>query len=195
MRNTFLTLALTLLALSHAASAHYILTSPPTRGMQEEQMPTPPCGNFNTPQTPRSGWPVGKPIGITAYHTNANFTIYISLKPAPAAVSDFTPVTNTLLGKVGAQTVDAPFDKLSESAVKGLGLKSAGDLVGKEGTIMTVYDAGDGVLYQCGDVSFQAAGGSGGAAPGKSGAAGGFAGSAVVGLVAAAAGGAVMQLL
>ncbi|KAI9223545.1 hypothetical protein BC828DRAFT_339966, partial [Blastocladiella britannica] len=114
------------LALTQCATAHYMLTIPPTRGMIEEQEPTAPCGNFNK---------------------------------APSAVGDFQPISNIFLGNIGNHTVPYPLTAIPANSATALGVQPDGSsLVGKSGTIMTIYDAGDGVLYQCGDVTFQASG-------------------------------------
>ena len=51
-------------------------------------------------------------------------------------------------------------DKISPDSLRKLGLQGLSDLNNKEATVMTVYDGGDGVLYQCADVKLQAASGS-----------------------------------
>ena len=183
-----------------SALAHYKLTNPPTRGMIEEQMVQPPCGNFNQVQNPRTAWNMStpllsstlgrisyanltrcwrfeldNPLSITAYHPNANFTVYFTLNPQPLAVGQFAPVGSTFLDRPGNLNVTGlELTKLPAASLTQLGVSSLSALNGKQGTIMTVYDAGDGVLYQCADVVLQLPGADAGkssdasvAAPGK----------------------------
>ncbi|ORZ32043.1 hypothetical protein BCR44DRAFT_1463459 [Catenaria anguillulae PL171] len=189
MKSTFAVIVILAAALAHVASAHYILTSPKTRGMIEEQQPNPPCGGFNDVQAERTKWPMGNPIGITAYHANAAFSIFVSLSPKPMAMSDFTEYSSSRLDRVGKHTIEFPLDKGgSEAFLKAMQVKEVRELAGKSATIMTRYDGGDGTLYQCGDVVFEAAASKQGqAAAGKSGS-----GSGAAAQVGAGSGGVVV---
>ncbi|KNE65067.1 hypothetical protein AMAG_10731 [Allomyces macrogynus ATCC 38327] len=162
-----LALALALVA-AQAVRAHYVLTAPPTRLLDESLMVQPPCGGANDVKQPRTPWVPGTDLTINAFHTNAAFSVYLTLNDKPAAVKDFVKILDTNVAKLGNQTVAAPLDKLDAGALASLGLKSTTDLIGKSGTIMTTYDAGDGVLYQCGDVTFVQAGASSGGDKAKS---------------------------
>ncbi|KNE54173.1 hypothetical protein AMAG_00169 [Allomyces macrogynus ATCC 38327] len=175
------------LAAAHAVHAHYVLTAPPTRLLDESLMVQPPCGGASDVKQPRTPWVPGTDLTINAFHTNAAFSVYVTLNDKPAAVKDFVKILDTNVAKLGNQTVAAPLDKLDAGALASLGLKSSTDLIGKSGTIMTTYDAGDGVLYQCGDVTFvQAGAASGGSDKTKSAAAPGAGRSAAVAAVVGA---------
>ncbi|KAI9219271.1 hypothetical protein BC828DRAFT_386555 [Blastocladiella britannica] len=196
--------------LANTVSAHYTLTTPAARGTDEDKLVQAPCGGFNSVQGTRADWPLGQPIQINAEHANSNFTTYLSLKPAPAALADFQPISNALLSGLGKLSVPFPLTAIPAAAAKALSVQVSGaDLVGKTGTIMTTFDAGDGVFYQCGDVTFlaaaavasssssssssstttaaAAASSSPTAASGKSGAVDSRVGSSVIGMASAAA--------
>jgi hypothetical protein len=100
----------------------------------------------------------GNPITIRAFHANAALTVSITLEANPRSPSQFVQVTETSVLRMGDLSVPFSLDKLNSTQLRQLGVSSSNDLVGKSGTIMTIFDAGDGVLYQCADIAFAAAG-------------------------------------
>ncbi|KAI9324613.1 hypothetical protein DFJ73DRAFT_667208, partial [Zopfochytrium polystomum] len=134
---------------SSVASAHYVLTSPLTRGFSDDNEPTSPCGGFNTTVNPVA-FPLSKlaksNVSISAFHSKANVSVSIQLTGA----SSFTLIKTfaTDFGTVNTCSNLPPWNSsflIDLTAVSGA--KS-----GDKAVIQTIFDGPDGALYQCADV-------------------------------------------
>ncbi|RUS16109.1 hypothetical protein BC937DRAFT_91606 [Endogone sp. FLAS-F59071] len=125
-------------------SAHYQLTYPAARGFVEDQEPTAPCGGFNSLQN-RTEFPIsGGFLEIYSEHVKATFQINLVFSSNPQD-SDFTAADNS---SVENTNVNNPGNICFPLSLSGIAQAKNGT----NATIQTIYNAGDGTLYQCADV-------------------------------------------
>ena len=125
--------------LLHTASCHFVLKWPPSRGFDDGQAISPPCGGFNDISSPRTEWPAtGGPIQLELHHTRTNVSVLIAIKDDPgSSFSVFmrTSITVEGLGSFCLDMIKVP------TGVQWL--------VGNEATIQIVTNGDqDGGLYQ-----------------------------------------------
>ncbi|KAI9362110.1 hypothetical protein DFJ73DRAFT_813489 [Zopfochytrium polystomum] len=134
--------ALALLGSSAVVNAHYVLTSPLTRGFSDDDEPTVPCGGFDSPVNPVA-FPLKSSVSISAFHSAA--TVNVSIKIGDAA--DFTQVTSVKVdfGKVDPCSNIPPWNSTIPVDLS----KLKGATAGAKAVIQTVFDGPDGALYQC----------------------------------------------
>ncbi|KAF9184675.1 hypothetical protein BGZ51_008642 [Haplosporangium sp. Z 767] len=134
----------TLLLCSSAAMAHYTLDYPPTRGLNEDQEPTAPCGGFNTAGA-RTQFPLTKGfVQINSGHARSEVKVNVVYGNDPS-VADFTTAAGTPAASLSVDhpgKVCVPVDLAN--------FKGATD--NTNATIQIVYNGGDSPLYQCTDV-------------------------------------------
>ncbi|CAE6352026.1 unnamed protein product [Rhizoctonia solani] len=136
-------------ALAAAASAHFTLDWPPTRGFNED-IENQFCGGFLNAGA-RSPFPLGAAgVNIGSTHDTANVIVLISFDANPQNITQFSNSSN------GAQlTSFIKLDKQGEACIpvniQSLGLSNVAN--GTNATIQIQYDGGDGNLYQCADVT------------------------------------------
>ncbi|KAI8983075.1 hypothetical protein BDB01DRAFT_792313 [Pilobolus umbonatus] len=129
----------------HVISAHFELDYPAARGFDEKKEPIAPCGGFNEVKT-HVEMPLNDPfVQIDSGHVYYSYNINLIVGNNPTE-ADFT--SNAI--PIGSGKRDYPQD-----ACLPLTIKTDDNI--KEGvnaTIQIVYDGGDGLLYQCTDVTF-----------------------------------------
>ncbi|ORX61549.1 hypothetical protein DM01DRAFT_244660, partial [Hesseltinella vesiculosa] len=119
---------------------HYQLTYPAARGFSETTEPTGPCGGFNTAGN-RSQFPLQNGfLEVNSEHTSYSYQVYFSAGENPTAF-------NTSI-QIGSGQVNYP----AQSCWAINFPANAGISNGTVGTIQAIYNAGDGMLYQCADV-------------------------------------------
>ncbi|KAJ3111177.1 hypothetical protein HDU96_005917 [Phlyctochytrium bullatum] len=145
-----LLLPVMLLLLTPAAvEAHFKVTAPPARFKNEASQVFPPCGGVVLGS--RTPFPIsGGIMQGTSYHPTASMSFSMALTEADPQESDFskgsfTSVSSYTLTKPGDFQIIV--DLSSNAEVK----------VGTNATLRIRFDAGDGILYQCSDVTFTAA--------------------------------------
>ncbi|KAJ3106123.1 hypothetical protein HDU97_006940 [Phlyctochytrium planicorne] len=138
--------AVVLASLFAVANAHYILTTPRTRGFSDDDEAKGPCGSFDVAVNPVA-FPLQSVVEIAAFHSKGNLTINIRAASATA----FTKISTTAIehNETGVCNPPPYFEKYSVDLTKieGLTLKE-----GDNAVIQTVFDGPDGILYQCADV-------------------------------------------
>ncbi|KZW01964.1 hypothetical protein EXIGLDRAFT_736705 [Exidia glandulosa HHB12029] len=140
------------LTLAVAASAHFTLDFPETRGFDEEIEPKF-CGGFDKVGN-RSQFPLGGGVlAIDSHHPSASVLVTIAINDAPTSFDQFNATKSA-----GSAGTVLPFFKIEGEGVhcfatniEGLGIASAKD--GVEATIQIQFDGGDGPLFQCADVT------------------------------------------
>jgi hypothetical protein len=122
-----------LATLPFLAHAHFILTSPPSLGFDEEAGGESPCGGFEVGTAPTTPFPVGGGgVALLTTHTKATWQFNVALGPD---FDLFVPVTPRLAqGGVG---------DFCEPAIPG-----RADWVGRKAVLQVVMDGHDGLLYQ-----------------------------------------------
>jgi len=144
-----------LAALVGLIHGHYIITSPATRGFTEEEEPTPPCGGYDTVQTPRLSVNIGETfeVDFTIEDEHGTFVVSYSSSSSPASLADFTATGQELAVQsedtenTGSYKVEIQTNTLTVSD-------------GSVGTFQFIYesvfdnDTFDSNFYQCVDVIF-----------------------------------------
>ncbi|KAH6563650.1 hypothetical protein BASA50_010349 [Batrachochytrium salamandrivorans] len=144
---TPLALVLTIIAIAQPAFAHFRLMSPLPRVYDDLLMLDAPCGGSNS-TTVRYPFPIkGGTVNVQAYHSNGAMTFGISFINAPMTQADFATAWQSprTLGPIGAYS----FPNLDMSVLPGA-------KVGGNATLQLVFNGGDGMLYQCTDITFTA---------------------------------------
>ncbi|KAI9470583.1 MAG: hypothetical protein EXX96DRAFT_653703 [Benjaminiella poitrasii] len=143
--NNLVALVATLLS-AQAVLAHFQLTYPETRGFNEDQEPTAPCGGFDTVGS-RTQFPLKDGfVEINSGHTSYSYVVNVLVNNNPTA-SDFS--SNSTV-QVASGSRDYP-----QAACLSLNLTNSPDIkAGANATIQIIYNGGDGQLYQCTDVVF-----------------------------------------
>ncbi|KAL7752243.1 hypothetical protein RI367_002288 [Sorochytrium milnesiophthora] len=149
---------------SHLVQAHYILNTPKSRGFDDDGESKPVCGSFNSVMSPRVSWDLTSPITITSYHPNADLNIFLSLSENPTTVDDFKKISYQRITQAANLSYTGIF---TDQSVQPLGVKALTDLSGKDATLMMTYDGGDGLLYQCSDLTITPGAKTSSAASGK----------------------------
>ncbi|KAI9263167.1 hypothetical protein BDA99DRAFT_407798, partial [Phascolomyces articulosus] len=132
------------LTVLQSVSAHYQLTYPQSRGFNEDREPTAPCGGFDSVSS-RSQFPLQNGfVQINSGHTDYTYEVKLVTNSTNPTASDFTSAPTVAKGSRN-YPADAclPIDL---GNVQGLS-------AGTNATIQVVYDGGDGLLYQCADVT------------------------------------------
>ncbi|KAI9318864.1 hypothetical protein DFJ73DRAFT_967430, partial [Zopfochytrium polystomum] len=126
-------------------NAHYVLTSPLTRGFSDDDEPTAPCGGFDSPVNPVA-FPLQSSVAISAFHSTG--TVNVSIKIGDA--DDFTQVTSVTVdfGKVDPCSNIPPWNSTIPVDLSAL----SGATEGGQAVIQTVFDGPTVRLYQCADV-------------------------------------------
>ncbi|KAG0295589.1 hypothetical protein BGZ98_001331 [Dissophora globulifera] len=134
----------TILLCSSAAMAHFTLDYPASRGFNDDNEPTAPCGGFNT-ATNRTQFPLTKGfLEISSFHVSADMKINVVYGNDPAA-TDFTTAAATPASSISINHPGQACLPLDLSTFKG----AANNI---NATIQIVYNGGDSPLYQCADV-------------------------------------------
>ncbi|GJJ71603.1 hypothetical protein EMPS_03953 [Entomortierella parvispora] len=137
------TLAAALLC-SSAASAHFILTYPASRGFNDDAEPTGPCGGFNALSN-RTQFPLTNGfVEILSVHPSSTLQINVVLGSNPAA-ADFTAAASTPANSTSMNHPGHGCFPLNLSSFNGAANNA-------NATIQLIYNGGDGPLYQCADV-------------------------------------------
>ncbi|KAJ3106122.1 hypothetical protein HDU97_006939 [Phlyctochytrium planicorne] len=129
------------------ADAHFKVTTPPARFKSEALQVVPPCGGL--PLSTRTPIPIsGTFMEGVSYHPTAVVNFTLALTDSDPTEADFkvnwakSPTTIPQPGNF-----QVPVEIANIQGVK----------VGGVGTLRISFDAGDGMLYQCVDVTFAAA--------------------------------------
>ncbi|KAF7722094.1 hypothetical protein EC973_003709 [Apophysomyces ossiformis] len=143
-RHFLVSFAATLLLLVSVVSAHFQLTYPASRGFNEDQEPTAPCGGFNTPQA-RTQFPLKNAfVEIMAHHPQYTYQVNVLINNQPSA-ADFTTAN---LKEIASGQRNYPMAAcLSVNFANVTGATN-----GANATIQVLFNGGDGQLYQCTDV-------------------------------------------
>ncbi|KAJ3254545.1 hypothetical protein HK103_007099 [Boothiomyces macroporosus] len=125
------------------ALAHFKLTNPPTRGFDDLKEFTAPCSGF--PLSTRTPFQFVSTLSITSYHSTASYNTSISFSQDPQTQSDFVPWGGVVQCTLG-NCPDVPFDfqKAFPDKVK----------TGVNATLQVIFNSPDGILYNCGDITF-----------------------------------------
>jgi hypothetical protein len=128
--------------------AHFTLDYPATRGFNEDTEATVPCGHFDTVGN-RTQFPLTNGfLEIYSGHTSWSYTVNVVLGDSPV-VADFSSNAS----QIGSGSRSYPEKAcLSVDLSKNSAIKD-----GVNGTLQIVYNGGDGLLYQCTDVTFTSA--------------------------------------
>ncbi|THH27017.1 hypothetical protein EUX98_g7169 [Antrodiella citrinella] len=124
-------------------SAHFQMQFPPPRGVfVEDEEPTF-CDGYLTAASNRSEFPLtGGFISLNSEHPNWTFGVLISTAANPTSFNNFTQARN-FSSASGEGLFCIPFDL---SDIPGL-------TNGENVTIQSVFNGGDGTLYQCADLT------------------------------------------
>ncbi|KAJ3099135.1 hypothetical protein HDU96_010813 [Phlyctochytrium bullatum] len=131
-----------------SVEAHFKVSSPPARFKSEALQVIPPCGGV--PLGQRTPFPLaGANLKGDSFHASAQMTFSLALvedpKESDFSAGSFSTVTTAALAKPGPFEVVVDLTKVQEAKV------------GANATLRIVYNAGDGILYQCSDVTLTAA--------------------------------------
>ncbi|KAI9261825.1 hypothetical protein EDC94DRAFT_541039 [Helicostylum pulchrum] len=128
------------------ASAHFELKYPTTRGFDETKEPTFPCGGSDTVEN-RTQIPLKNAfVEIDSGHTSYSYVVNVVAKNDPTT-ADFS--TSELV-QVSSGTRSYP-----QAACLPLSLSNSTSITnGSNATIQVIFNGGDGLLYQCTDVTF-----------------------------------------
>ncbi|KAG2229758.1 hypothetical protein INT48_004762 [Thamnidium elegans] len=139
------TLFLLLAGVLQIVSAHFELKYPTTRGFDETKEPTFPCGGFDTVQN-RTQVPLKDAfVEINSGHTSYSYVVNVLAKNDPTT-ADFS----TAVVAVSSGTRNYP-----QAACLSLNLSNGTGITnGSNATIQVIFNGGDGLLYQCTDVTF-----------------------------------------
>ncbi|KAJ3320667.1 hypothetical protein HDV06_005075 [Boothiomyces sp. JEL0866] len=132
------------LVLVTTAFAHFKLTNPPTRGFDDLKEVNAPCSAFPVAAS-RTPWQFVSTLAVASYHSQASYNTSISFSQDPQSQSDFVPwggVVNCTLGNCPDVAFD--FQKAFPDKVK----------AGVNATLQVIFNAPDGILYNCGDITF-----------------------------------------
>lgn len=125
---------------------HFTLDYPATRGFNEDTEATAPCGSFDTVGN-RTEFPLSNGfLEIYSGHTSWSYTVNVILGNNPV-VADFSSSNVTAVGSGSRNYPEKSclsVNLASNSAIKD----------GVNATLQVVYNGGDGLLYQCTDVTF-----------------------------------------
>ncbi|KAL2914240.1 hypothetical protein HK105_206184 [Polyrhizophydium stewartii] len=126
------------LAAALSVSAHFTLTTPPTRGFDELVEDVGPCGGFDTPSATRAVFSSSSNITVRFADSKGSASVKLAVGEAPAAF----PITlgSVELSKRGVYNL--PFD-LSAVGVSNNGASA---------TIQISISSSHGTLFQCSDV-------------------------------------------
>ncbi|KAG0170636.1 hypothetical protein DFQ28_000160 [Apophysomyces sp. BC1034] len=132
------------LLLVSVASAHFQLTYPTSRGFNEDQEPTAPCGGFDSVQ-PRTQFPLQNGfVEIAAHHPQYTYQVNVLINNQPTT-ADF----------VAANLKQIAMGQRNYPMAACLPVNFANVTDAKNGvnaTIQVLFNGGDGQLYQCTDV-------------------------------------------
>ncbi|TCD70042.1 hypothetical protein EIP91_005023 [Steccherinum ochraceum] len=131
------------LGLLTAVSAHFQMQFPPPRGVFVEDNEPTFCDGYTTALSNRSQFPLsGGFISINSEHPQFTFGVLISTSANPTSFQNFTQAV-----AFASESGEGPFClPVDLSTVSGL-------TSGQNVTIQTVFDGGDGQLYQCSDLT------------------------------------------
>ncbi|KAI9096658.1 hypothetical protein DFS34DRAFT_570012, partial [Phlyctochytrium arcticum] len=136
-----------------SVSAHFELVKPTGRGFDEGREPIPPCGGFDSVQTTRSSFPLtGATISQGVYHNNARIEYFIIFSANPTA-ADFGSNSTTRKTLYPTETgINGGTHTITVDLANNTNLTSMAT-AGTPATIQILFDGGDGMLYQCADVT------------------------------------------
>ncbi|OZJ04698.1 hypothetical protein BZG36_02534 [Bifiguratus adelaidae] len=137
-------MVLSALALTWTVSAHYQLTYPASRGFIDTSEPTAPCGGFNNVNTTRFSFPLHNGfVVINSEHVQASIQMYLVIgnNPSTQAFNQNTTIDNLSIKQPGLNCLSANLANVTGAAD------------GVNATIQLLFNAGDGILYQCADVT------------------------------------------
>ncbi|EGF77258.1 hypothetical protein BATDEDRAFT_36124 [Batrachochytrium dendrobatidis JAM81] len=134
-------------ALASSASAHFILTSPATRGFDELKESTAPCGGYNTVAS-RTNAALKSNLVLEIADANAVITV----KFGPGENPTTFPYTLGSRNYTAVGNYTIPIDMTSANAS---GILQMGQI----GTIQVILQGTDGMLYQCADITLAATNG------------------------------------
>ncbi|KAJ3276666.1 hypothetical protein HDV01_004199 [Terramyces sp. JEL0728] len=130
--------------LATSALAHFKLTSPPTRGFDDLKEFNAPCSAFPVAAA-RTPWQFVSTLTVASYHNQASYNTSISFSQDPQSQSDFVPwggVVQCTLGNCPDVSFD--FQKAFPDKVK----------ASVNATLQVIFNSPDGILYNCGDITF-----------------------------------------
>ncbi|KAJ3099552.1 hypothetical protein HDU97_002953 [Phlyctochytrium planicorne] len=138
------------LSVTDSVNAHAKITSPsPRAGFSEAAEVFPPCGGGKV-NSARTDFPLkGGSFSFTSFHETASiiYEIAISSNPSPADFNaGFGPTSS-------GQSVTVPRGSTTVSNIDLSSVPGAKD--GVQATLRFRFDAGDGVLYDCADVTLR----------------------------------------
>ncbi|KAL2912599.1 hypothetical protein HK105_207907 [Polyrhizophydium stewartii] len=134
-----LTSALVAAAAAHAVSAHFILTSPPSRGFDELIESQAPCGGFNTTSATRTTVNTLTTLNLTIADRGSQLVVKFGTGDNPTSF----PV----------QVASAGWSDTGIFPIQ-ISLAPTNITSPVNGTIQIVLTSKDGVLYQCADVHY-----------------------------------------
>ncbi|KAL2913323.1 hypothetical protein HK105_207201 [Polyrhizophydium stewartii] len=134
-----LTTILAALAAAASVSAHFSVTTPPSRGLDELIEDQAPCGGFNTPSTTRTTFGQSSNVTIRLADTNSN--VYVKIGYGANPTSFATTLGSTFYAKKGVYNL--PFSLSAVPASNN----------GQPATIQISINGSHGALYQCSDVT------------------------------------------
>ncbi|KAI8344932.1 hypothetical protein BD560DRAFT_411704 [Blakeslea trispora] len=145
MNRILLNLAVALIALEcYLVSAHFTLTYPSSRGFDESKEATAPCGSFDSVSSTRVKLPKSAFVQINSGHVSYSYVINAVYNNNPST-SDFS---GSSLKELASGTRTFP-----QGAC--LPFQFGDDIKdGTNATIQVEYNGGDGMLYQCFDVTY-----------------------------------------
>ncbi|KAL2912868.1 hypothetical protein HK105_207649 [Polyrhizophydium stewartii] len=133
-----LTTILAALAAAASVSAHFTVTTPPSRGFDELIEDQAPCGGFNTPSTTRTTFGKDSNVTIRLADDSATTTVRIGYGSNPKKFKSL--VGSASFTSKGVYNIPFNLHKVPRSQS------------GKPATVQITISGDDGVLYQCSDV-------------------------------------------
>ncbi|KAI8066966.1 uncharacterized protein B0P05DRAFT_475496 [Gilbertella persicaria] len=144
MSRVLLGLAIALVTLEcYLVNAHYTMIYPTSRGFNEDTEPTAPCGGFDSVSSSRVKVPKNAFVTINSGHVSYSYQIN--------AVYSNNPNTSDFSGSAVKQLAQGTRSYPEASC---LAFQFGSDVQdGTNATLQIVYNGGDGMLYQCVDVT------------------------------------------
>lgn len=131
--------AITLVCLQTLASAHFTLSYPSSRGFDESNESTAPCGGYNTVSTQRVQMPLNSSfIEINSGHPSYTYVVNVLASNSPS-VADFSNTSNLVEVAQGGRSYP-------QAACLPLAFKNIAPNTNV--TLQVAYNGGDGLLYQ-----------------------------------------------
>ncbi|KAL7267739.1 hypothetical protein RUND412_009658 [Rhizina undulata] len=135
------------LGLPLLASAHFTILYPTPRGRDESTMSDSPCGNFNTPSSRRTQWPLtGGQLELSTEHAASDMAVYMAIGNDPVA-ADYTVILKDVFEEIGIGNVC--WNTLEVPA----GTSGVADGVNATIQVVMAGESGGG-LYGCSDITF-----------------------------------------